>query len=102
MSCVIIIPIYKTTLNCVEEIALNRLKDVIGTSRDIYLIAPDNLDTTAYDNIYSIHLNTIYFPQYYFESTTTYSHLCLNYNFYNEFYYYSHHTHTIFRIRWNL
>lgn len=84
-TCAIIIPIYKPTLNCVEEIALNRLKNVIGTSRDIYLIAPDNLDTTAYDNIYGIHLNTIYFPQYYFESTATYSHLCLNYNFYNEF-----------------
>ena len=84
-NCVIVIPIYKATLDCVEEISLNRLHDIIGDKYNIYLVAPKGLDTSKYDEIYKRHIDVVFFPQYYFTSTAAYSQLCINYNFYDKF-----------------
>lgn len=81
----IVIPVYKEELNCIEEISLKRLNTVIGDKNyDVYLVHPENLNLDIY---YKYYLNLKSFPCYkgYFESTATYSQLCMNYDFYDSF-----------------
>ena len=81
----IVIPVYKTELNCIEEISLKRLNTVIGEKNyDVYLVHPENLNLDIYYKYYS-NLKSIAFLPDYFENTATYSQLCLNYDFYNTF-----------------
>lgn len=93
----IVIPIYKETLDCVEEISLNRLRKVLLDDKvldkvctDVYLVCPKGLDTSNYEKIYNTwdeftFLKKKEFDPSYFKSTDTYSQLCISYDFYNSF-----------------
>lgn len=95
----IVIPIWKETLDCVEEISLKRLyKIMIQDSRpdkfedfrdwsapSIYLVCPTGLDVSEYRKIFPEYLMVKEFDPEYFKSTATYSQLCINYDFYNSF-----------------
>ena len=95
----IVIPIYKKELDCVEEISLKRLYKVLvedaqpfhmdeyrdWDAPDVYLVCPQGLDTSNYEKIFKLYLKKKEFDPKYFESTATYSQLCLSYDFYNSF-----------------
>lgn len=81
----IVIPVYKGELDCIEEISLKRLNTIIGDKNyDAYLVHPENLNLDLYYQYYK-NLKSISFNPGYFESTATYSQLCMNYDFYNSF-----------------
>ena len=63
----IVIPIYKETLDCVEEISLKRLRKVLIDDKmnvgvwhemkdysPVYLVSPKGLDTSEYEKIYNV------------------------------------------------
>ena len=99
----VVIPIYKEELDCVEEISLKRLRKVLIDDKmnvgvwhemkdysPVYLVCPKGLDTSAYEKIYNvgdkeIDLKKVEFDASYFESTATYSQLCISYDFYKVF-----------------
>ena len=99
----VVIPIWKKDLDCVEEISLNRLRKILVDDKmnvgiwheyedysPVYLVCPTGLDTSKYEEIYNvgiegIDLKKIEFDPKYFESTATYSQLCINYDFYRAF-----------------
>lgn len=81
----IVIPVYKKDLNCVEEVSIQRLNKIVGKKNyDVYLVCPDSLDTTEYDKYFS-KLKIERFADKYFQSTATYSQLCVSYDFYDRF-----------------
>lgn len=94
----IVIPVYKETLDCVEEISLKRLYKVLiedempsnmddyryWTEPDVYLVYPEGMDISEYKKIYPSLLEKTFDPKY-FKSTATYSQLCISYDFYNRF-----------------
>ena len=84
-NCIVVIPVYKETLDCVEEISLKRLYTVLKDStQDVCLIYPDGMNTKAYTDIYpNLSLKT--FDPKYFKNTQMYSQLCLSYDFYDYF-----------------
>ena len=72
-NCIIVIPVYKETLDCVEEISLKRLYKVIGQSdHDVCLVYPEGLNTKAYSDIYPTLTFKAFDPKY-FVSTAMYS-----------------------------
>ena len=82
----IVIPIYKEDLDPIDKISLERLHKVIENKYDIYLIRPESLDCKNYYKI--LKHKDIYemiFDNKYFESTASYSQLCLQYDFYDKF-----------------
>ena len=99
----IVIPIWKEILDCVEEISLKRLRKILVDDKmdngiwnetedysPVYLVCPVGLDTSAYEKIYNVgipeaDLKKVEFDPAYFESTATYSQLCIKYDFYNVF-----------------
>ena len=84
-NCIIVIPVYKETLDCVEEISLKRLYTVIGQSNhDVCLVYPEGLNTKVYSDIYP-NLKYKSFDPKYFVNTAMYSQLCISYDFYNYF-----------------
>lgn len=84
-NCIIVIPVYKETLDCVEEISLKRLYKVLGKSNhDVCLVCPEGLNIKSYTDICP-NLSFKTFSPEYFKSTATYSQLCLSYDFYNYF-----------------
>jgi len=82
----IVIPIYKEDLDPIDEVSLKRLHKVIGNKYDIYLIKPESLDTKNYYKILKQkNICEVIFDKKYFESTASYSQLCLQYDFYDKF-----------------
>lgn len=88
----IVIPIYKEQLDPIEELSLKRLWDVIKYKHyNCYFVCPTDFDTSEYYNILSDtvaaskYFKEVYFDKSYFESTSTYSQLCISYDFYNKF-----------------
>lgn len=99
----IVIPVWKEELDCVEEISLKRLRKILIDDKinngvwnktknytSVYLICPENLNTSKYEEIYNIGNSEIdlkkkTFDNKYFKSTDTYSQLLINYDFYNSF-----------------
>lgn len=82
----IVLPVYKETLDCVEEISLKRLHSIIGEKGyDVYLVCPEGLDTKVYHDIFTNKLEEKFFDKNYFLNTQTYSQLCISYNFYDIF-----------------
>ena len=98
----IVIPVYKETLDCVEQISLNRLKKVLILDKippqihwddmdpvpDVYLVYPKGMNISNYEKIYNWStfklLKKEYDPKF-FKSTATYSQLCISYDFYKDF-----------------
>ena len=82
----IVIPIYKEDLDPIDEVSLKRLHKIIGNKYDIYLIKPESLDTKNYYKILKQkNVCEVIFDKKYFESTASYSQLCLQYDFYDKF-----------------
>ena len=82
----IVIPIYKEKLDPIDELSLKRLHKVIGNKYDIYLVKPESLDTKNYYKILKQkNVYEVVFDNKYFESTSSYSQLCLQYDFYDKF-----------------
>jgi len=84
-ECIIVIPIYKETLNPVEKIALTSLIKVINGAYDICFVAPNGLSLKEYNLIVDAELPVVNFSEKFFASTSTYSQLCISYDFYNKF-----------------
>lgn len=82
----IVIPVYKDTLDCVEEISIKRLAKVIeNKDYQIYLVCPMGLNTQVYYKYLNKNVYEIPFEPKYFESTSSYSQLCILYDFYKSF-----------------
>lgn len=81
----IVIPVYKDKLDCIEKISIERLIQVIGDKNyPIALVCPESLNVDIYKE-YIPSLIVERFEDKYFESTATYSQLCINYDFYDRF-----------------
>ena len=81
----IVIPVYKDKLDCIEEISIKRLVEVIGKKNyPISLVCPKSLNVDNYLT-YIPDIIIERFDDKYFESTATYSQLCINYEFYDRF-----------------
>ena len=82
-NCIIIVPIYKETLNYDEEQSVKRLFKILGT-HNICAICPQSLDLTYYQTKFKFN-DFYFFYDEYFKSVATYSKLMLNYGFYEYF-----------------
>lgn len=80
----IVIPVYKETLDIDEIISLKRLHDTLVDKSFVYIIAPEGINLKKYLKIFP-ELIKIQLDAKWFESTKTYSHLCMQYDFYNMF-----------------
>jgi hypothetical protein len=83
----IVIPIYKSEPDYIEEVSLKRLNTVIGKKNyNVYFVAYSELDLTKYyEFVNDLTVSPIFFDKRFFESKHTYSQLCINYDFYNVF-----------------
>jgi len=82
----IVIPIYKEDLDPIDEVSLKRLHKIVGNKYDIYLVKSNELDAKKYYNILKQkNVCEVIFDKKYFESTASYSQLCLQYDFYDKF-----------------
>ena len=83
----IVIPIYKSEPDFIEEVSLRRLNTVIKNSNyNVYFVTYPELDISKYyEFINDLEVSTIFFDKHFFESKHTYSQLCINYDFYNVF-----------------
>lgn len=81
----IVIPIYKSSLDPIEEISIKSLKNIVEDKNyDIYFITHMGINRENYIK-YFPKAKFKYFKRSYFENTKTYSYLCLSYDFYNRF-----------------
>lgn len=81
-SCVIGIPVYKSTLNNTEKISLKRIHQCFK-NETIVFIAPEGIDFN-FTNILPKY-NIRYYPKYFFENRRSYSQLLLSTSFYKSF-----------------
>jgi len=83
----IVIPIYKDTLDCTEELSLKRLFDLIDNKKyNVFFIKPKSLKCKNYYNIIDKkQIKEISFDDKYFKDIRGYSNLCLQYEFYDKF-----------------
>lgn len=87
-KCVIVIPVYKPTLNEYEKISLARCISIFGKTRPIALATYKKLDLTLYDEAFAKQqcaYTTQYFKRTYFTSVKGYSSLLLCKDFYEPF-----------------
>lgn len=80
----IVIPVYKQTLSDSETKSLIQCLQTLG-GHPIQLIAPEGLDTSAYDSCAGRPLPVEYFDPEYFRSVAGYSRLLLRKAFYQRF-----------------
>jgi hypothetical protein len=87
-SCAVTIPIYKPVLTFQEHANVSAsLENLQGF--DIYLFAPENLNTDYYESSLGLS-KVVRFPEIYFDSVQDYSRLLLSDFFYESFQAYSH------------
>lgn len=77
------IPIYRSWLDEVEEIALQRACDVLGNS-PLVIVKPESLDLSDIAQRYPA-LSLKSFPDHYFKGIAGYNRLMLSYEFYSAF-----------------
>ncbi len=82
-SVIVTVPIYKTTLNSLEQFALDRTFRILA-EREIIFTCPDGLDTSHYRGRYP-SAKYIHFKKDYFSSVYDYSRLLLTIEFYAAF-----------------
>lgn len=86
MKIAIVIPVYRTP-NRWEKISLRQCCKVLG-QYDHYLIAPDNLDTSAFQSLWAEYGLSLYeerFAPKYFKGLNEYNQLCLSREYYVRF-----------------
>ena len=84
MKIAIVIPVYRTP-NRWEKISLRQCCKVLG-QYDHYLIAPDNLDTSAFQSLWAEYGLSLYeerFAPKYFKGLNEYNQLCLSREYYS-------------------
>ncbi len=85
MSVAVVIPIYKQKPDNNELCALKQCAKILS-KRDIFIVCPNDLDITIYEEIFSAcKLACIRFDNNYFKSVDTYSRLLLGTEFYERF-----------------
>lgn len=88
-NCCIVIPIYKEVnkLKFFERESIKQCIKILGNNYyyDIYLIAPNSLDTDSYINEFKYKFFVKKFPDNNFDSTYTYSVMLTSSVFYNKF-----------------
>ncbi len=81
----VIIPVYKTELNAMEEESVFRTFQILA-SRDICFVAPEGLDITYYLNFFeNREPNFVFLEKEFFEGIQGYNKLMLDPAFYNRF-----------------
>ena len=80
----IAIPVYKETLAITEKVSLKRLYDTIKNKDIVYAFCPIGFDLTEYRKIFP-EIQKVEFNRDNFTSIDAYSHLCMKYEFYEEF-----------------
>jgi len=80
---VVVVPIYKATLNPLEEVSLKQCKNILG-NYDIVIVAPEGLDISFYRELYP-YFSFLFLSKHHFESTISYSNLLLSSFFYENF-----------------
>lgn len=80
----IIIPVYKEDISELEKISIKSLYKETNNYEHTYLICPKGLNTTVYQSIFPA-IKKLEFPVTFFKSKFTYSHLLMQYEFYNVF-----------------
>lgn len=86
MKIAIVIPVYRTP-NRWEKISIRQCCKVLG-QYDHYLIAPDNLDTSAFQSLWAEYGLSLYeerFAPKYFKGPNEYNQLCLSREYYIHF-----------------
>ena len=81
----IVIPIYKQDPDVIEILSFNRLYKIIKDKYDVCIIKPKSLNISNYDAYLLKNYKIKEFDDKYFESTDSYSHLMVSYDFYNSF-----------------
>lgn len=82
MSCVIVIPVYKTHMTSFERASLLRLRQLF--SKNVYLVAPDGLPLGEYFRLWP-DIGCERFPSFYFSDISAYNKLMLSSAFYLRF-----------------
>ncbi|KQR69680.1 DUF5672 family protein [Pedobacter sp. Leaf176] len=80
----VIIPIYKTDLTALEQIALTQCKKILS-NYDIIIIKPEHLNENEVDFDLSFIKEIISFPNVYFKDVFSYNNLMLETDFYKTF-----------------
>ena len=86
MKIAVVIPVYRTPDRW-EEISLRQCCKVLG-QYDHYLVAPDDLDTSAFQSLwseYGLALHEMRFAPEYFKGISGYNRLCLSRGYYARF-----------------
>ncbi len=86
MKIAVVIPVYRTSDRW-EEISLRQCCKVLG-QYDHYLVAPDNLDTSVFQSLWSEYGLSLYeerFAPEYFKGISGYNRLCLSREYYARF-----------------
>lgn len=84
-DCVVVIPVYKTILTDFEVASLKQVCEVLGNGYNIFLVYPETLDISLYQNIVDFNFDLFKLPSAFFRSQRTYSDLCLTQEFYEAF-----------------
>lgn len=88
MRCIIVIPVYKPTLNEYEKISLEKCISVFGGKKEIALVSYPQLDLSVYNGFFKRHqckYTVAYFNRRFFTSVKGYSSLLLRKAFYQSF-----------------
>lgn len=85
-DCCVVIPVYKSSIVFFEQAALMQCVRVLGKKRDIYLVAPYDLDLTPYTSVcpeYKFKVKRL--AKEFFASLSGYNQLCKRWEFYDTF-----------------
>lgn len=81
-KCVVVIPIYKESIEKDEKSSLLQCKNILN-KYDIKFVCPEQLDTSEYENI--VDFEVVRLKNAYFEDTHSYSRMLLDKAFYEQF-----------------
>jgi hypothetical protein len=85
-DCCVVIPVYKSSIVFFEQAALMQCVRVLGKKRDIYLVAPYDLDLTPYTSVcpeYKFKVKRL--AKEFFAGFSGYNQMCKRWEFYDLF-----------------
>ena len=83
-NCAVVIPVYKTQLSELEEIAVEQCKRILSADFDVIVIKPETLDLQQIPLLRFANAN-ISFDDVYFQNVQQYNNLMLSADFYGKF-----------------
>ena len=85
-GCCVVIPVYKTTPSLFEQMSLKQAVNILGKKRDIFLVAPPDLDLSVYmDLCPEYRFGTRRLAKGFFENIDGYNQMCKRWEFYSTF-----------------